>query len=233
MGPTSRSDADNARMAERQAAVVHDFRNLLQIAVSAVATARRRLLQSYEGDLTTALDHALAALDRVNSFAGHIQMSPAAAAPVSLSLQAFLPELEALIGHTLGDRISLNLVIEHDLPPLWCDRRDLESALLNLVVNARDAMPRGGALLIEANRCPSCRPQLNCIALGVADTGHGMAPEVAARVFDLHFTTKQARGGSGIGLHNVRHFTEDLGGFADLRSSSEGTCVQLHLPTTP
>jgi CheY-like chemotaxis protein len=148
--------------------------------------------------------------------------------------------MEDLVRRTIGETISLEVVAD---PGLWmtrCDPNQLESALLNLAINARDAMPDGGKLIIEtcnadlsgaeAARSRDLRPdQYVCIA--VSDTGAGMAADVVSRAFDPFFTTKPIGQGTGLGLSMVYGFARQAEGYARIQSEpGKGATIRLYLP---
>jgi signal transduction histidine kinase len=117
------------------------------------------------------------------------------------------------------------------LPALRCDPGDLENVLLNLAINAREAMPGGGRLLIEASADRIAHSLAGTVTISVSDTGCGMPAEIAARAFERSFSTKSGSGPRGLGLAAVRQFARDLGGNATLQSKvGGGTCIRLRLP---
>lgn len=212
-------------------AFVHDFRNLLQLAASTLGLARRRIRRNDSSDLDSLLLGALEALDRANLMAHRLGLRDYGgedAEPVLL--QTLVPELRALLSPALGDGIRFESLVAGDLRPVVCDPLELENALLNLALNARQAMTGGGTLTIEALTCARS-DHGDCVALAVADTGCGMAEEVAKRAFEPFFSTRLLDGGSGVGLYNVRRFIETAGGSVQLSTrKDEGTRVILHLP---
>ena len=143
-----------------------------------------------------------------------------------------------MLRRTLGDGIHINLGSEEDLPPVYADPAQLEAALLNLALNARDAMPDGGRIAIGARERwvtrDASRPELqpgHFVVLSVADNGIGMAPEVLARALEPFYSTKPTGRGSGLGLSMVYGFVSQSGGYLDLSSQpGQGTRVELHLP---
>ena len=144
--------------------------------------------------------------------------------------------LEPLLRRSVGEHIELVTKLDAGSPVALTDRTLLESALLNLVVNARDAMPQGGTLTLETGerlarmgegQLPAGQP---VAFVTVADTGTGIPPEMLSRVFDPFFTTKEAGKGSGLGLSMVYGFAEQSGGHAEIRSEvGRGTAVTLLL----
>jgi PAS domain S-box-containing protein len=158
--------------------------------------------------------------------------------PTSIDLPALLRETEPLLLRSLGEGVALEIDLRPGLPPLRADAALLETALINLAVNARDAMPDGGTLTIAARLShPSDAdrpPELDnreAIALSVADTGIGMGPEVMARALEPFFTTKGPGQGTGLGLAMVHGFARQSGGALRIDSrEGEGTTVTLLLP---
>jgi signal transduction histidine kinase len=127
-------------------------------------------------------------------------------------------------------RFSIDLLLDPDLPQAQCDRQGLQNALLNLVLNARDAMPDGGIISVEAAMSRGSRPM---IRLRVGDRGIGMTQDTMRSAFEPFFTTKGS-GLGGFGLPMVRHFFESHGGTVRLESvPAKGTTVILDLPAVP
>jgi hypothetical protein len=144
-----------------------------------------------------------------------------------------------LLRRTIGETIDLQVVASEDLWPTLCDPNQLESALLNLAINARDAMPDGGKLRISTANArldtltadtPALEPG-DYICIDVSDTGVGMSAEVAARAFDPFFTTKPIGQGTGLGLSMIYGFARQSDGHATIESKvGQGTSVKLYLP---
>lgn len=160
-------------------------------------------------------------------------------APTTIDVSQVLREFLPLIQVTVGSAIKLEL-IEQTTLPARADRAGLEAAILNLVINSRDAMPNGGNLTIKIREqrvtnedtmllailAPGCY-----IVIDVIDTGTGMPPEVAARAFEPFFTTKERGRGTGLGLAMVYGFARQSGGTAQIYSTPGiGTTVRLYLP---
>jgi CheY-like chemotaxis protein len=144
-----------------------------------------------------------------------------------------------LILRTAGERIRLEFELSPDLWSTLCDPNQLESAVLNLAINARDAMPEGGRLIIrtrnvdldEINAAAQGMSSGPYICVEVADTGVGMSAEVVERAFDPFFTTKPIGQGTGLGLSMVYGFARQSDGYCDIRSApGHGTTVRLYLP---
>jgi two-component system cell cycle sensor histidine kinase/response regulator CckA len=143
-----------------------------------------------------------------------------------------------LLRRSLGERIAFETRAEPDLWPTRVDPNQMESALVNLAVNARDAMPEGGRLVVatanvpaqDAARVPEL-PPVDHVLVEVSDTGVGMSPEVAERVFEPFFTTKEVGKGTGLGLSQVYGFVAQSNGVVLLESApGRGTAVRLYLP---
>jgi signal transduction histidine kinase len=161
--------------------------------------------------------------------------------PQPVALAELLPDIaESMLARTLGGRIRIETQLEPGLWPVLADQSELGVALLNIGINARDAMPEGGRLAIAAANVPLSElperlrgglvPQ-DYVALTLTDSGAGMSEEVLARAFEPFFTTKPVGRGSGLGLSQVYGFARQSGGTAQLASRpGEGTQVTLWLP---
>jgi signal transduction histidine kinase len=136
-----------------------------------------------------------------------------------------------ILRYATGRGIELQTVLAPDCPPVFCDPNQLENAVLNLVVNARDAMPDGGRIEIEtAKRFVGGESGGAHAAISVKDTGRGMPPDVVLRAFEPFFTTKGEKG-TGLGLAQVQSLARQAGGYVTIESTpGKGTTVTLHLP---
>jgi PAS domain S-box-containing protein len=226
-------------MGQLTGGVAHDFNNLLM-----VVSGQAQLLRGKVGDDPRCL-RALDAIDastrrgqdltrHLLAFARRQRLRPA---PISLAERA--DGLRELIGASLTAPIALTVDLPAELWPVEIDASELELALLNLAVNARDAMPSGGALSITGRNLTLAEGRgegdLNgdFVALAVRDTGEGIPPDVLARVFDPFFTTKAMGKGTGLGLSQVYGFAQQSGGRAVIDSQlGEGTGITLYLPRT-
>ena len=133
-----------------------------------------------------------------------------------------------LLRHSLGERITIETVLDRAIGSVAADAGQLETALLNLAINARDAMPQAGLLTIET---ASSMLDEQYVMISVSDTGTGMAPEVAARACEPFFTTKELGHGTGLGLSQVAGFAQQAGGQVRIASEpGKGTTVRLYLP---
>jgi signal transduction histidine kinase len=155
----------------------------------------------------------------------------------SVDLNRLVVGIEDLLRRTLGTRIRLAINAEADLAPARVDANQLELAILNLTINARDAMPEGGVLHIGLQNCRAnhrAPPELSpgeYIVVSISDTGTGMDKVTLARAFDPFFTTKEVGSGSGLGLPMVQGFAAQSGGAVRIQSKvGEGTAVELWLP---
>jgi signal transduction histidine kinase/CheY-like chemotaxis protein len=160
--------------------------------------------------------------------------------PETLNLNRVLVEFEALMTHAVSEKIDLQLQLDAALDPSRIDRAQFEAALLNLMVNARDALPNGGRVVIEtrnvlldqayADQNPDARPGAY-VLVSVSDNGVGIDPSILPHVFEPFFTTKDVGRGSGLGLSQVYGFAEQSGGHVKIYSEvGIGTTVKLYLP---
>jgi two-component system, NtrC family, sensor kinase len=158
----------------------------------------------------------------------------------SLDANGLVEGFTPLIQRALGESVTLSLVLDPDLPPCRADAAQLESALLNLAINARDAMPRGGTVTLttrpawlDADRLEGngdARPGAY-VAIALRDEGEGMPREVRERAFEPFFTTKPVGKGTGLGLSQIFGFMRQLGGHVEIDSTpGQGTVVTLYLP---
>ena len=160
-------------------------------------------------------------------------------APKLVDVDQLVASLEDLLRRTIGEMIDLKIVASENLWCTMCDPNQLESALLNLAINARDAMPDGGNLTIAISNVllnsaavggPGLSPG-DYICIDVADTGEGMSAQVAARAFDPFFTTKPIGQGTGLGLSMIYGFARQSNGHVTIDSKlGQGTSVRLYLP---
>jgi signal transduction histidine kinase/ActR/RegA family two-component response regulator len=218
--------------------IAHDFNNLLMVIVNGLQVLaqtndphqhKRALRRTQEASW-----RAAELTRRLQAFARRQALYPQ-----RIELQQHIVSLRDLLFQGLNDDIRLHNDIAADIWPIEADVVALELALLNLAVNARDAMPDGGTLTIAARNVPvepamAASRQLalgDYVEISVSDTGIGMAPELVAKAFEPFFTTKGAGNGAGLGLSQVHGFANQSGGTAWVQSSpNEGTTVRLLLP---
>jgi signal transduction histidine kinase/CheY-like chemotaxis protein len=221
--------------------IAHDFNNLLTGIVGSLDLLQIRLNQGrtenvsrYINAAMTSANRAAALTHRLLAFARRQPLIPEA-----VDANQLVVSLEDLLRRTIGETIDLAIVAAEDLWPTLCDPNQLESALLNLAINARDAMPHGGKLVITTDNArldgvgadtPALEPG-DYICIGVADSGIGMSAEVAARAFDPFFTTKPIGQGTGLGLSMIYGFARQSNGHATIDSKiGQGTSVKIYLP---
>ena len=213
--------------------IAHDFNNLLMAVSSGAELLERAPDPERRARILTGIRQAAergkTLTQQLLAFSRRMEL---AAEPVQLA--RLLDGMGVLVAGALRGDIEVKVEVPADLWPLMADATQLELALLNLAVNARDAMPDGGQLTISAtNAAPSEKDGLsgNFVAITVADTGVGIAPEILHRVFDPFFTTKAVGKGTGLGLSQVYGFVKQSGGEARVESTQgEGTRITLHLP---
>ena len=219
--------------------LAHDFNNLLGIVLGNLdLLAERFTAGSEDRELTdAAVQAALRGAELTRQLLAFSRQQPLA--PKLTYLPPVLEATAKLLQRTLGEAITFELNVSDALWPVLIDVSQLESTLLNLSVNARDAMPNGGRLTIEATNVsieehvsdinPEATPG-DYALIAVSDTGCGMAPDVLAHVFEPFFTTKGNRG-TGLGLSMVHGFLKQSGGYTKIYSEPDhGTTVRLYLP---
>jgi PAS domain S-box-containing protein len=244
-----RQAEDALRQAQKMEAVgqltgglAHDFNNLLAGMVGNLQLMRVRLSQGLTDGLIRYVDAAEAVAQRATALT-HRMLAFArrqTLAPEVLNVNELVASMADMFRQTIGPNIQINTVLAGDIWKTLSDRNQLESALLNLVINARDAMPEGGRIVIETrNTLPensgenlrSAESSQRYVTISVTDTGTGMAPDVAAHAFDPFFTTKPIGQGTGLGLSMIFGFVKQSGGYVRIHSTlGEGTTVKLHLP---
>jgi PAS domain S-box-containing protein len=220
--------------------IAHDFNNLLGVVIGNLQLLERSVAETptLARKVHTAMRAAARGADltrRLLAFARRQILAPAV-----LDLNRQLSGLSELMQRTIGESIEVRMVQAHDLWHTRADPGQFENAILNLAINARDAMPQGGRLTVrtqnvslDAKFCsdyPAIEPG-EFVSIGVTDCGVGIEPEVLKRVFEPFFTTKESGKGSGLGLAMVHSFAEQAGGIATIESIvGSGTTVQILLP---
>ena len=244
-----RATEDALRQAQKMEAIgqltggiAHDFNNLLQGITGSLDLVQRRIGQGRLGDLDrfitgamTSADRAAALTHRLLAFSRRQPLDPR---PVHVN--PLISSMEELLRRTLGERIELDLRLAGGLWLTRCDSNQLESAILNLAINARDAMPEGGQLTIgtrnrEVNETTAAahadRSIGDYVCISVSDSGTGMDPDTKARAFEPFFTTKPMGQGTGLGLSMIYGFARQSEGYAEIESEpGRGTTVHLCLP---
>jgi signal transduction histidine kinase/ActR/RegA family two-component response regulator len=208
--------------------IAHDFNNMLAVVVGGLELAQRWLPgkpEKAQRHLVNALDGANRAADLTRRLLTFARSEPAR--PEMTVVDECIASFAELIERTIGDRIALTLELQAADLACWVDRQQFENALLNLAVNARDAMNGHGSLIIRTIGDGEDR----ALAVQVIDTGCGMSPEVLERVFDPFYTTKPAGQGTGLGMSQVFAFCRQSGGEVQISSTEgEGTSVAMLLP---
>ncbi|WP_129791735.1 ATP-binding protein [Sphingosinicella sp. CPCC 101087] len=218
--------------------IAHDFNNMLAVVVGGLDLARRRLhgpRREVEFHLDNAMEgatRAAALTRRLLAFARAEPLLPEAMIP-SERVESMLD----LVDRALGERITIHTRFPETPWHVWADSTQLENALLNLAVNARDAMHGSGELMIDVDNVVLADEEIDDLPAGdyvkiaVADTGSGIPPEHLERVFEPFFTTKPMGKGTGLGLTQIFGFARQSGGHARIASTlGEGTTVTLYLP---
>jgi PAS domain S-box-containing protein len=219
--------------------VAHDFNNLLTVITGNLELLEMRLQDEREQTLLKraydAAEMGARLTARLLTFARRRQFET-----VQLNLNDSVAAMVDLLGRTLGEPISLHTQFEPQLWPARADPSEIENAVLNLAINARDAMPKGGRLIIETSNVSVDDEQIGALSklpagdyvrLSVSDTGTGMTPHVLQHAFEPFFTTKQPGKGTGLGLSTVYGFTQEHGGTVTIYSEvGHGTTVSVYLP---
>jgi two-component system, NtrC family, sensor kinase len=218
--------------------VAHDFNNLLMI----IAGSAQRLRRDLSGEKhTRLLDMIANATKRGESLTRQLLAFSRrqTLTPAVIDLSERLPELEDMLNRSLGGDVAIDVVVPDKSCAVKVDPSELELALLNLAVNARDAMPKGGMLAIVAEpvvlegRAMEEELRGEFIAIRVTDTGNGIPADILPRVFEPFFTTKEVGKGTGLGLSQVYGFAKQSGGTATIASTvGRGTTITIYLPLT-
>ena len=221
--------------------LAHDFNNMLAIIIGNLSLLKRRLergehaVERYAEQALKGADRAATLTHRLLAFARKQPLAPEA-----IACNRLIAAMSDLLRRSLGESIRIETVAAPDLWTTQADANQLENAILNLAVNARDAMPKGGRLIIETDNVhldeayaaqnPGV-PAGQYVLVALTDSGSGMPPDVAAKAFDPFFTTKPVGQGTGLGLSQVYGFVRQSGGHVAIYSEPErGTTVRLYLP---
>jgi nitrogen-specific signal transduction histidine kinase/CheY-like chemotaxis protein len=213
--------------------IAHDFNNMLSVVIGNLDLMQKSLKGNERAQkrVKMALDGAQRCADLTHRLLAFSRRQPLQSATIDVS--ALMPGLLELMRRTLGENIRVKLAGSDGIWPIKVDQTQLEAALVNLAVNARDAMPTGGELKIELeNRvAENLANPGEYVVVSVADTGSGMPSHVLERVFEPFFTTKEAGKGTGLGLSMVYGFVQQSGGHIEVDSLPEkGTTIRLFLP---
>ncbi|KQP77441.1 ATP-binding protein [Methylobacterium sp. Leaf117] len=221
--------------------IAHDFNNLLTIVLGSLDLLRQRMADSDERLVrlvSNAIDGASRATALTHRLLAFSRQQPLDPAPVDVN--KLMSDMSDLVRRTLSGNIAVETVLADGLWPIFADANQLESIILNLAVNARDAMPDGGKITIEtANRhldvaYAALHPDVGAgdfVLIAVSDTGTGMTPDIKEKVFEPFFTTKPIGKGTGLGLSQVHGFVKQSGGHVSISSEvGQGTTIALYLP---
>jgi len=237
MTPSHLTAASAPDLADRRVgAAIHDFNNSLQAIVSVLNLLQCRISPGSIKDFDRLMEVAMTSTSKAHmqarELASGLRNRAAQATPVALD--AFFSSLQPLLAAIAGDDVALEMRLKAGSAETICKRQDLENVLINLVRNARDAMPEGGTLLIETIAIARSGPENpGFVGLQVADTGSGMSPAAIEQACQAYYTTKGPVQGSGLGLWSVKDFTERHDGRLSIHSlEGEGTAVQILLPAT-
>ena len=220
--------------------VAHDFNNLLTVIVGNIETLQRqirhespdkaRMLRAIE-NASKGAERGAALTQRLLSFSRRAPLEPR-----RVDVNALASGMLELMRRSLGEQVTIQVDLGEDIWPVNVDRNQFENVLLNLAVNARDAMPEGGLLTVTTRNASlaegsSDLPAGDHVLISVRDTGTGMTPEVMKQAFEPFFTTKDIGHGTGLGLSQAYGFVKQSGGHVKLDSAlRQGTTVSIYLP---
>jgi CheY-like chemotaxis protein len=223
--------------------IAHDFNNLLGVMIGYAEAGLRRLEQTnpvrpnFDEILTTA-KRAASLTQQLLAFSRQQVMNP-----VVLDVNGIVAEVEKMLGRVIGADIDLSIRLATALGRVKADHSQIEQILMNLAVNARDAMPKGGKLSIQTanlemdeafvRQHPYPVKRGNYVCITVSDTGTGMDSQTRAKAFQPFFTTKEKGKGTGLGLSTVYGIVKQSGGYVDIHSAvGDGTTFKIYLPRT-
>lgn len=220
--------------------IAHDFNNMLAVVISGLNLIQRRISRNEPGipeliaAATEGAHKAVTLTQRLLAFSRQQPLSPEA-----LDVNKMVLDMSELLRRTLGEHVHLETAMPPESGAIIADRSQLENVLVNLAVNARDAMPQGGILTIATSTILVDQQTASehavspgdYVLIAVTDTGTGMSPDVLDRAFDPFFTTKGVGKGTGLGLSQVFGFVKQSGGYVNLQSKLEhGTTIKIVLP---
>jgi PAS domain S-box-containing protein len=220
--------------------IAHDFNNMLTVITGTIdilaeAVAEQPQYAAIVRLISQAADRGAALTGHLLAFARKQPLQPH-----QTDVNAMLADLKSLLQPTLGEHVEIDLVLQNDVWPSFVDRGQLSSALVNLAVNARDAMPDGGKLTLETcnvtldldfvKRAGGIEPG-SYVMIAVSDTGSGIPEAIRDKIFDPFFTTKETGKGTGLGLSMVYGFVKQSGGHITVYSEEgRGTTIRIYLP---
>jgi PAS domain S-box-containing protein len=216
-------------LGELTGGIAHDFNNLLTVIRGSAELLQRPGLSDEKR--ARYLASIVETSDRATSLTSHLLAfgRRQALRPEVLDLNPRLDAFAEVIGRTFGNQIEIALDLESGLPAVEVDTTQLETALLNAAINARDAMPEGGVLTLSTRNVA----EAGQVCVGLADSGEGIDAEILQRVFEPFFTTKQVGKGTGLGLSQIHGFAAQMGGRAEIESiAGKGTKLRIFLPSS-
>lgn len=212
--------------------VAHDFNNALMVIAAnlhMLKLTQPQAVGKQTDAIARAVDNATKLTRQLLAFSRRQALSPEL-----VRLQDQLPALQDLMAPVLGRQVPLSVQVDPATAAIQVDLAELELALINLAVNAKDAMPAGGSFTVTArNAAPPAVMQGPAVVIEATDTGSGIPPELRERVFEPFFTTKPVGEGTGLGLSQVYGFCQRSGGTAEIRSGDGGTTVAMYFPAQP
>ena len=218
--------------------IAHDFNNMLAVVLGGLEMAKRRVEEQAQ-EASRHIDSALEGANRAAALTRRL-LSFARAEPLlpgAIRSGQLLHDMRDLLDRTIGERIAVEIESDPDVWPVWVDAYQLENAILNLAVNARDAMDGEGKLAMRATNVTLADGEVGALPAGdyvrisVTDTGTGMTAETLERVFEPFFTTKPVGQGTGLGLSQISGFARQSGGDVAIQSAlGDGTTVSIYLP---
>jgi signal transduction histidine kinase len=226
-----------ALLGEMTEGIAHDFRNILAIIESGLRLAERssnepEKVRAFIADARAGAAEGVKLISQLVTFANEQELDARAG-----DVNALMKDLERLLKYCVGPEIRIVPELASDVPKCVVDPSQFNAAVLNLVINARDAMPNGGEVRISTKRCAvetavaGSPPPGDYVRVRVKDNGQGMSEDVARRVFDPFFTTK-GENGTGLGFSQISAFMRLIGGYVSVTSEQGvGTAVDLLLPT--
>lgn len=221
--------------------IAHDFNNMLAVVIGGIDVARRQIARDPDkavAHLDSAIEganHAAALIERLLAFARAEPLLPD-----RIAVDTLLTGMEDLVARAIGTGIKVEFVLDAPDWAVWADRAQMESALINMAINARDAMDGRGTLRIVTQAVTLSEYEIGQCAAGdhvsltVSDTGCGMSPAILERAFEPFFTTKTVGKGTGLGMSQIFGFVTQCRGAVDIKSvENEGTSIRLLLPRLP
>ena len=237
---TSRRQAEEAlrqsqkmeAMGQLTGGVAHDFNNLLMVAAGGLdlmdRTSDPLKQERLKAGIRQAVDRGSKLTRQLLAFSRRTPLNPEV-----VNLRERLRGMDALLERSLGESIEVVMHLPSDLWPVEVDASELEVAILNIALNARDAMPRGGIIVVEAANVAASADAPDRVKIAVSDSGTGIPPELVGKIFEPFYTTKGVGQGTGLGLSQVYGFARASGGEVFVDSVlDEGTAITLALPRT-